>query len=148
MTVMNKTSIKHLSRIRETLRIDDDAQAWLIEGFSRWLQANGQLQLTACLGISSKSKNVRAKMRDVYLIQAAKYLSGGPWELARNLQKEVRRFRNSRWPHWRRIEALPSTTTPIDRLLYLAFATSASIPDSLSGFYKILGNECGGTRLT
>jgi hypothetical protein len=137
--VRSSSSIENLRRVLEADRTADLPIEWILEGVKHWLRPGADLKLTACLGLPSKAKSIRGKLRDSYLAEAALLLRGGPWDRAKALLGEIRRFRHGKLARWG-ASGVPIHAPENEVALFRAFNLGAPIPTTVQGLWKILSN--------
>jgi hypothetical protein len=74
--------------------------------------------------------------RDACLRAVAACLRGSDWERAREVHHRAWRLAGGRYGAWKR-SGVPSTATPIERLLFAALVSGSFLPDCVSHFIKI-----------
>jgi hypothetical protein len=137
---VNAGAARHLQRVLETRTVDAEAAAWIVAGLTAWLRPGAELNLTACLGLPMSAVRARKALRNMYLIDAAGDLPGGPWERARAILGRARRFSNQRLRRWA-VSGIPESASREEAALARAFATGAPMPDSVEAFRGILASE-------
>lgn len=128
-----------LQRLIESGHADDEAGAWLAEGFARWLADGGDL--LAALGLPPNADRARRRMRDAWLIEAADLLPGTTWQKARKLCDEARRFERRQWPAWRAASFPPAHASPLHGLLFLALKAGAPLPGTPQAYLHLLNKR-------
>lgn len=130
-----------LHRILESGTIDEESGAWIVESLARWLDGEPWPQC-ACLPSPDRT---RQAVRDDWIQQAATYLTGTPWQRAKQLCVIARRFESQQWPRWRN-GALPPTDDEVLACLFFACRAcrdGATLPGTAQGFLKALTKNSG-----
>ncbi|HMM58324.1 MAG TPA: hypothetical protein PKD77_12160 [Rudaea sp.] len=134
---MNAGAARHLQRVLDTRTIDAEAAQWIIAGLTAWLRPGAELKLPACMGLPTSAARTRKALRDVYLIDAAASLPGGPHMRATAILAHTRRFANQRRRRWA-VTGIPENASREEVALARAFFTGAQMPDCVEAFRKIL----------
>jgi hypothetical protein len=114
----------------------DDAQAWLADGFRRWLRAGGSISLQRALRLPATVASLRRALRDRHLAEAFDALPAGltAWQRARVLAEAAREFERRKWPLWRRHTAAPAEATRVEVALFYALKCGARLPATAQAF--------------
>lgn len=130
-----------LQRVLDRGEVDAESAGWLLTGIRRWMTPGTSLTLTACLGLPAKPRGVRAAMRDRWLSEAASELDGGPWELARELQRCALRYETGAWRYWRNSPLPAPDASRVEVALHFALRSGAPLPTSVQQYRNILATQ-------
>lgn len=118
-----------------------EAVDWIADALARWLRAEGEVGLTACLGLPGGTAQARRAVRDYYLTRAARMLPGPDWERAVELRRALLAFERRRWPHWRGRSDLPAEATAMEAALWRALRAWGDWPRSPHGLFAAIGGS-------
>ena len=109
-----------------------DAQAWLADGFRRWLASDRAMGVERFLGLPPSPAKARRLLRDFWLASAAKHLGsrGTPHERSTRLLSALSRLACG----------LPSgESKSVEEALRQALAADAEMPTTVPGITRITG---------
>lgn len=129
----------HLQALIASAGADADASAWVARGLSAWLNFNGAVPLPRCLGLPTHPRDVRIRLRNLWLIEAALLIEAAtPWDRAKQLAAACKRFDDLQWPAWQGAVPLPpARATQLQAALFFA-RSQAGFPKTARMFRNIL----------
>lgn len=129
----------HLQALIASAGTDAAAAAWVARGLSAWLNFNGAVPLPRCLGLPTHPRDVRIRLRNLWLIEAARLIEAAttPWDRAKQLAAACKRFDDLQWPAWKDAPLPPVRATQLQAALFFA-RSQAGYPRTARMFRNIL----------
>ena len=139
MPATNTPPVVLVQRLIAGRHADAETADWLAAGLSAWLNAGGTLPLLRCLGMPATVPRVKLAMRDLWLREAAQFVSAPKlWGRAKGLAAEADHFERRTWPAWRHLDIPPNHASELQKRLFLALKTGIGFPGSIKQWSNIL----------
>jgi len=131
-----------LRRIADTGKIDDEAEAWMVESIRNYLRyGETPANFFQIAHLPGSRSAIARTMRNFWLSKAADALGPRTKKTPSNLAFQIHKFERVHWPRWQFKPQPPNNADECNAYLFFARKEHATLPASDEGLAKIIRQQ-------